>query len=240
MEYRSKLRAAAAAALPAWGLATASGLLTLVFSELGAIAAATAAGLAGGAAFAAGQFWPARDRTGPRLVEVAGELEDYRAFPRLVQSQHDRVVDQTAGAVHAIAMAVRALDENAARVAAGIGDVAQGRGMTAPQVEKMRQEILDITQPAYAILAELQFQDITQQQLAFLDRLARLFDEHAAELSRQLVSDAPAARLDLTPFREALDAAMSETVMRSQRNDLKAAKGVAHIEDTSPAIELFV
>lgn len=206
---------------------------------LGAAAALLAGPEGGIAALAAGALAVACYRLGRRhgaaegrmvLFRVADELVQYRAFTRLMRDQGVRVIDQSTEAVTALAIGLTEIDHRATALLERLASEAIDPAALHAAIE-------EISELAVPLFGQLQFQDVTRQQLTFLARLSRLVDGHIAEMTR-LLGDRRA--LDRTTrFQELFDQALDETVMSSQRDDYHAANGVAQVEATAPRVELF-
>jgi hypothetical protein len=150
---------------------------------------------------------------------IVADLTDYRLFTHLMRAQSDRIVDLTTEAARSIHAAVADLD-------AGHADGANARPEAAPP---------DL---AIAIAGALQFQDVTQQQLAFLCRLSFTLDDHTNELAAALTHH---RRLDHLPrFKDLFNGSVDHAVMTSQRQDHHAASGHDVVETQGPAVEMFL
>ncbi|SEH25580.1 hypothetical protein [Magnetospirillum fulvum] len=215
------------------GTAVAIGCLcALILHALG-FAAPLLGGATAAALFAVGCRRGAeavRRQAQAKLFRVADELVQYRAFTRLLRDQGDRIAGTSEEASLAIAAGLAEIDQRiAALMAAHTG--------TGGQSASFHAEAEAIAQPIIGMLGRLQFQDITQQQIAFLARLSLLLDEHMEELAR-LLGDRRS--LDRTSrFKDLFDRALDDTVMTSQRHDHHAAAGTALFEASGPKIELF-
>ena len=197
--------------------------------------AAGAAALAAGGALALGLAWgnAAHARaTRLRLYRVADELVQYRAFTRLLRSQNERIVGLTGDAAIVLANGLRDMDERACLLARKM----EQRPEAVPFAE-WQEDAIAITAPIVDMVGQLQFQDVTQQQLMFLSRLSLMLDEHMGELANSLGDRRALDRA--THFKELFDRALNDTVMTSQRNDHCMAAGTELFEQDGPAIELF-
>lgn len=203
-------------------------------------AAALLVGPAGGiAALAAGAGAMAAYRLGRRdgaaegrmiRFRVADELVQYRAFTRLMRDQGERVIDQSTEAVTALAIGLTEIDHHASALLERLASEEIDPAALHAAIE----EISELVVPLFG---QLQFQDVTRQQLTFLARLSQLVDGHIAEMTR-LLGDRRA--LDRTTrFQELFDQALDDTVMSSQREDHHAATGVVRAEASAPRVELF-
>jgi len=197
------------------------------------------AGLAAMAAMAAG-LWLGRRRdrheTRRRQFRVADELAQYRAFTRLMRSQGDRIVGLGDDAATTIALGLRQVDESLDALGQCLARIeAEGAGPAA--LASARDAVESAARPMLGMLAALQFQDVTRQQIDFLARLSTLLDTHMTDLARMLGDRRSLDRT--TRFRELFDQAMTDTVMRSQRDDHRAANGLDAEETAGPAVELF-
>lgn len=179
-----------------------------------------------------------RSRAQARLRHdrATDELVEYQAFTRLLRAQAERISGMTGDAARVIAEGLREIDDRAERLAKALGNASENQ-CDAEAVKSLKIEAEAIGAPIMTMLAELQFQDVTQQQLMFLSRLSLLLDDHIAELRRMMDdhrSPEPATR-----FKDLFDAALGDTVMASQRNDHHSAQGAGLEEDSGPMIELF-
>jgi len=209
-------------------------LCALTLNALG-FAAPLLGGAAAAAIFAFGHRCgaeAANRQAQAKLFRVADELVQYRAFTRLLRDQGDRIAGISEEASLAIATGLAEIDRRIAALSA-----AAQAGTPDGQRSPFHAEAEAISQPIVEMLGRLQFQDITQQQIAFLTRLSLLLDQHMEELAR-LLGDRRS--LDRTSrFKELFDRALDDTVMISQRNDHHAAAGSALFEASGPKIELF-
>jgi hypothetical protein len=165
------------------------------------------------------------------MFRVADELAQYRAFTRLLRDQGNRIVETTSEAATAI---VAGLNEMDAAVDGMRVLVERGAADESPELSSL---VEAAGAPVLGMLGQLQFQDVTQQQIGFLSRLSLILDDRMVQLSRQLGDRRAADRIG--KFKEMFDHALSECVMDSQRNDHHAASGLAVREDTCPTLELF-
>jgi len=171
-----------------------------------------------------------------RLDRATDELLQYQAFTRLLRAQAERISGMSGDAARVIIEGLREIDDRAERLATELGNASEHQ-CDAETVQSLKIEAEAIGARIMTMLAELQFQDVTQQQLMFLSRLSLLLDDHIAELRRMMDdrrSPEPAAR-----FKDLFDAALSDTVMASQRNDHHSAQGAGMEENSGPMIELF-
>jgi hypothetical protein len=219
----------------AFGLAGAG--LCLAASHLGPgfglAAAATAAGLAG----LAGQILGFRKGPLPGairllLFHVADNLAQYRAFTRLLRDQGQSITGMTLEAAENIAIVLTDMDVTLEALAAAVR-----RDGANFDRELLVDELRRIRGPIIGILSKLQFQDVTQQQFAFLNRLSLILDDHMVLLSSQLGDRRASDRV--AGFKEMFEQALADCVMASQRDDHHAASGVSTREDTGLKVELF-
>lgn len=219
--------------------------------RMGAAAAAVAVGAAAavaacdGTAVAAGSaallslggvlmgFWMGR-KAGPmpslirmQMFRVADELAQYRAFTRLLRDQGERITESTSEAAVAIVMGLREMDANIVRIQAV---VERDANELKPLVEAVGASMV-------GLLGQLQFQDVTQQQIAFLSRLSLIVDQHMIDLAHQMGDRRSVDRVG--NFKEMFDKALEDCVMTSQRQDHHAAVGLDLQEARAPKIELF-
>jgi len=198
-----------------------------------------AAGLTAAAAMAAGLWLGGRKaaaETRLRQYLVADELAQYRAFTRLMRTQGERIVSQSADSALTIAHGLRRIDAEMSVLASGLAQL-EAKGADPAEIESLRRAVAAAGDPVVGMLAALQFQDVTRQQTEFLARLSLLLDDHMADLARMLGDRRSLDRT--TRFRELFEQAMNDTVMSSQRDDHRAATGIDLQESTGPAVELF-
>lgn len=161
---------------------------------------------------------------------VADELAQYRAFTRLLRDQGARVTTTTAEAAQAIMAGVQQMEVELSVLRRTAG--------TAPCEASVLMKLADrIEAPLLGVIGQLQFQDVTQQQLAFLSRLSQLVDQHMIELAQRLGDRRSVDRVG--NFKEMFIKAIDECVMTSQREDQRAAVGLDIPEADGPRIELF-
>jgi len=91
--------------------------------------------------------------------------------------------------------------------------------------------------PVVGMLGQLQFQDVTQQQIAFLSRLSRIVDQHMIDLAREMGDRRSMDRVG--NFKDMFNKALDDCVMSSQRDDHHVAAGLDLHESNGPKIELF-
>lgn len=166
-----------------------------------------------------------------QMFRVADELAQYRAFTRLLRDQGERITASTSEAATAIVIGLREMDSNIVRMRAIVE-----RDASADAHEL--QSVTDaIGAPLLGLLGQLQFQDVTQQQIAFLSRLSLIVDQHMMDLARQLGDRRSMDRVG--NFKEMFDKALDDCVMTSQREDHHIAAGLNLQEAGGPKIELF-
>jgi hypothetical protein len=225
----------AMAASCAFGLAVAG--LCLAASQYGPRSEVAAAGIAAGLAGLAGQVLGFRNGPLPAsirllLFHVVDNLAQYRAFTRLLRDQGKSITQATGTAAENIATVMTDMDITLETLAAAVRRDGVGFNQ-----DLLVSELGRIRAPIIGILSVLQFQDLTQQQFAFLNRLSVILDEHMMRLSRQLGDRRAKDRL--TGFKEMFEQALAECVMASQRDDHHAASGLSMREDPGPKVELF-
>lgn len=165
------------------------------------------------------------------MLRAADDLIQYRAFTRLLRDQGSRIVASTAAAAVTIVEGLSAMDLAVERLRTLTDQEA------AVDVEQLRSLTEAIGSPVIEMLGQLQFQDVTQQQIAFLSRLSVILDDHLTQLARQLNDRRATKRLDR--FEKMFEEALNDCVMDGQRDDIHAAAGVAVREEASPKLELF-
>ena len=222
---------------------------SIAATALVAGAAALAAGLGGGAAgialitlvalagMAIGLLYGRRDgvtnakaaRT--LMFRVADELAQYRAFTRLLRDQGARIVESTSGAATLIVGGLTEMDASVDRMRVLVD------GGASDDAAELRALIEAVSAPVLEMLGTLQFQDVTQQQIAFLSRLSLLLDEHMLAVARNLDDRRSEDRIGR--FREMFEQALDDCVMDSQRDDHHTASGVATRETVGAKLELF-
>jgi hypothetical protein len=213
--------------LAAWRLGPGAGIATV------AIVAAVAAGAGHVLGFRRGRPLPSVDQL--LLLRVADELAQYRAFTRLLRDQGHSITETTASAATSLAAGLVGLVGTGGqidRLAAKIE-----RGSIGLDRDLVIQELRAISDPMIVMLGTLQFQDVTQQQIEFLNRLSLILDDHMMLLSKQLGDRRSSDRIH--GFREMFDQALNHCVMADQRNDHNAARDLAQREETGLTVELF-
>jgi hypothetical protein len=165
------------------------------------------------------------------MLRAADELVQYRAFTRLLRDQGGRIVECTSEAAMGIIAGLTRMDAALERMR-----VLTERGAAADTGE-MRSLVDAIGAPVVEMLGQLQFQDITQQQIALLSRLSLVLDEHTVELARLLGERRTRERPER--FRKVFEEALDHCVMDGQRDDHHAASGLAQREDAGRKLELF-
>jgi len=207
---------------------------TAVAASTAAAAAAfgdVAAGLAALGSLAVGYGLGRKDGALPGAVRllmfrVADELAQYRAFTKLLRDQGERITESTSGAATAIVTGLTQMDADVDRLRDLVGDA-----------EALRSLVDAVSAPVIEMLGQIQFQDVTQQQIAFLSRLSLIVDEHMIDLARQLGDRRAMDRVG--NFKEMFNKALDDCVMTSQREDHHAAAGLDMQEAGGPKIEMF-
>jgi len=166
-----------------------------------------------------------------RMFRVADELAQYRAFTRLLRDQGERITASTSEAATAIVMGLREMDANIARMQAIVERDAAGG------TNELQSLVDAVGAPVVGLLGQIQFQDVTQQQIAFLSRLSLIVDQHMIDLARQMGDRRSMDRVG--NFKEMFDTALENCVMTSQRQDHHTAAGLDLQEARGPKIELF-
>jgi hypothetical protein len=115
------------------------------------------------------------------LFHVADELANYRAFTRLMRDQGERIAETGASGGALIVGAVTAMDRGLIQLAVEIE-----RGGGDLDRSEIAARLRAATGPASDVWRALHHQDMTRQQIAFLNRLSLILDDHLANLSGQL------------------------------------------------------
>jgi hypothetical protein len=166
------------------------------------------------------------------LFHVVDNLAQYRAFTRLLRDQGQSITRTTGTAAENIATVMTEMDITLETLAAAVR-----RDGADFNRELLISELGRIRAPIIAILSVLQFQDVTQQQFAFLNRLSVILDDHMVRLAGQLGDRQAKERI--TGFSEMFEQALADCVMASQRDDHHAASGSSEREDAGLKVELF-
>jgi hypothetical protein len=223
------------AASCAFGLAGAG--LYLSAARSGPGFALAAAGIAAGLAGLTGQMLGFRHGPLPNAIRlllshVVDNLAQYRAFTRLLRDQGQSITATTEAAAANIANVLTDMDMTLETLSTAVQR--DGAGFDR---DLLVSELRRIRGPIIGILSVLQFQDVTQQQFAFLNRLSLILDEHMTLLAGQLGDRRTADRV--AGFKELFEQALADCVMASQRDDHRAASGLTAREDPGPMVELF-
>jgi hypothetical protein len=165
------------------------------------------------------------------MFRVADELAQYRAFTRLLRDQGSRIIESTTGAATAIVAGLNEMDATVSRMRILADRVASD------DVPEFLASLEAVGAPVVEMLGLLQFQDVTQQQIALLSRLSLLLDDHMTQLAAQLGDRRSRDRIDR--FKEMFDEALGDCVMDSQRDDHHAASGLELREDTGLKLQMF-
>jgi hypothetical protein len=165
------------------------------------------------------------------MLRVADELSQYRAFTQLLRDQGTRIAESSGAAALAIVAGLTEMDAALGR----LRTVADRAGTD--EAAELRSLIEAIGAPVVNMLGQVQFQDMTQQQIAFLSRLSLMLDDHMVQLAGHLVDSRAHERIDR--FRKMFEEALDDCVMDGQRDDHHAASGLALREDTGCKLELF-
>jgi len=171
-----------------------------------------------------------------RMFRVADELAQYRAFTRLLRDQGGRITKSTSEAATVIITGLREIDASADRLKVLADHIAPA------DAEELRPLVEALGAPLVQMLGQLQFQDVTQQQIDFLARLSLILDQHMIDLAQQLGDRRSIDRV--ANFKEMFSKALDDCVMDSQREDHHAATGHAAPgldlpESGGPKIEMF-
>jgi hypothetical protein len=200
----------------------------------GGVAVATFVALASLAGIAIGYVLGRKDGPTPRairllLFRVSDELAQYRAFTRLLRDQGDRITESTSSAAMEIVSGLREMDANLDRMRSRIDH--------AEDTRELRALVDAVGAPVVHMLGQLQFQDVTQQQIGFLARLSLIVDQHMVDLAQRMGDRRSMDRVE--NFKEMFNKALDDCVMTSQRDDHHAAAGVELHETSGPKVELF-
>ncbi len=221
----------------ALGAGAAAFALVELSAGLGPDASAAGAALIAAAGVAAGYILSFRHGPLPiemqaRLFHVADELAQYRAFTQLVRDQGQRITEITTDAATAIVAGLVDIDSGLVKLAKELDTTAPGTdlGPAASAARAMSEPVVDM-------LGKVQFQDITQQQIAFIARLSLLVDDHMTLLASEL--DGRQSFNRAGQFQSRFAQALDDCVMDSQRNDHHTAMGLSLQEDSRPVVELF-
>ncbi|MTJ79420.1 MAG: hypothetical protein F8N37_00125 [Telmatospirillum sp.] len=171
------------------------------------------------------------------LCFVADELAQYRAFTRLLRDQGGRINDASGEAALVIVEGLREIDRAVETLRIELRKTSEELPLDAIHRAELAQRVEAIGRPILRMLGCLQFQDVTQQQIAFLSRLSLMVDDHMVRLARKCGDRRAVERLD--KFKEMFAAALDDTVMTNQRDDFYAATGLALQEEGGPRIEMF-
>ena len=132
-------------------------------------------------------------------------------------------------------------DKAFGRLTTAIGDLAANMelliGHQRDVLTKVRGESVHIAKAIMDLMSEVQFQDITRQQLGSLSQTSEVVDSHLADLRRAL-SDLT-VDLNCGRFFETMRETYDNYVMASQRASHSAASGETVTETAGPKIELF-
>jgi len=172
---------------------------------------------------------PAAIRT--QMFRVSNDLAQYRAFTRLLRDQGARITESTSEAAAVIVTGIKEIDANLERLRILADRIATG------EAEELRPLVDALGAPLVDMLGQLQFQDVTQQQINFLMRLSLIVDQHMIELARQLGDRRSMDRI--CNFKEMFNKALDDCVMDSQREDHHVAVGLDLHEPSGPKVELF-
>lgn len=200
----------------------------------GGVAVAVFVALVSLAGVAIGYALGRRDGPTPRairllLFRVSDELTQYRAFTRLLRDQGERITESTSIAAVEIVRALREMDANLDRMRSRIDQAEDTRDLRA---------LADaIGAPMVNMLGQLQFQDVTRQQIGFLARLSLIVDQHMIDLAQRLGDRQSMDRIE--SFKEMFNKALGDCVMTSQRDDYHTAAGLDLHETSGPKVELF-
>lgn len=209
-----------------------AGLIALGANPKASAFAALVVAVAVGLGYAMGRgrdFSPDASRL--LMFRVVDELAQYRAFTRLLRDQGDRIVETTSGAVTVIVSGLREMDASVDRL----------RALATQEQSVDVKDLLVLVDalgaPVMEILGQIQFQDVTQQQIAFLSRLSLILDQHMLDLANLLGDRRSMDRL--ANFKDMFNRALEDCVMTSQREDHHAATGLDQKETSGPKIEIF-
>ncbi|MDR3514205.1 MAG: hypothetical protein P4M00_00185 [Azospirillaceae bacterium] len=219
---------------------------TRVGMPAGTIGGAATAGLVTGLSVLLGYVMGRRHGAYPGrihqlMIRIAEELAQYRAFTRLLRDQGTRITETTGDAARMIVTGLCDMDAKVALVVARIEADLPG-----PAGDPLQRMAVAIGDAVVDMVGQVQFQDITRQQLAFLSRLSHVVDAHMIDLAGQLGDPRSLDRggdlwsLDrVAKFKGMFAQALADCVMTSQRDDHHVASGLDRKEPVAPKIELF-
>jgi hypothetical protein len=216
-------------------VAGSSAAISMAFGG-GGVEAATVAALLSLSGVAAGYGLGRKDGPTPKVIRmlmfrVADELAQYRAFTRLLRDQGIRITESTSEAATVIVTGLREMDARIGHLRALVGCA------DSDDAKELRSLLDSVGAPVVDMLGQLQFQDVTQQQIAFLSRLSLIVDQHMIDLARQLGDRRSMDRVG--HFKEMFNKALDDCVMSSQREDHHIAAGLDLLEAGGPKIEMF-
>jgi hypothetical protein len=165
------------------------------------------------------------------MFRVADELAQYRAFTQLLRDQGTRIVASTSGAAMMMVAGLNEMDASVDRMRLVVD------GSASRDAVELRSLIDSIAAPVISILGQLQFQDMTQQQIEFLSRLSLILDDHMLALARNLGDRRSEDRIGR--FGDMFDSALRDCVTDGQRDDHHAASGVDERETAGVKVEMF-
>ncbi|PKU26615.1 hypothetical protein [Telmatospirillum siberiense] len=166
-----------------------------------------------------------------RMFRVADDLAQYRAFTRLLRDQGARITKTTGDAAMALVAGIGEIDASVDRLRALAERIAsRDAEELGPLADALGASVVEM-------LGQLQFQDVTQQQIDFLARLSLIVDQHMIELAGQLGDRRSADRIG--DFKDMFNKALDDCVMTSQREDHHVALGLDLHESNGLKVELF-
>ncbi len=133
-------------------------------------------------------------------------------------------------------------DKTFGRLTTAIGELAENMELLINHQRDVLTNVKDgsarIATVIMDLMSEVQFQDITWQQLGSLSQTSEMVDSHMADL-RRVLSDLITVDLDRGRFLETMRGTYDSYVMASQRAGHSAASGQTVTETAGPKIELF-
>ena len=175
---------------------------------------------------------PTQESVRSLMLRISSELVQYRTFTRLLRDQGVRITESTSKAAAIIVSGLTEMDANIHRMKTLIDCTDPSKDLN-----ELRSLTDVLSTPMVRILEQLQFQDITQQQIVFLSRLSLLVEQHMLDLANHL--DNQQAMDRIVTFKEIFERAHDDCVMDSQRDDHHAAVDINVSAKDGVKIEMF-